>query len=111
MLIVGLTGGVASGKTAIAEAFKEEGAYLVNADQIARELVEPNSPAWKNLIKLFGNEILEKDGSIDRKKLGALVFSDPRQRNLLNQALHPRIMEEVDRRVKEIVQRTRTPSL
>jgi dephospho-CoA kinase len=105
MLIVGLTGGVASGKTAIAEAFKEEGAYLINADQIARELVDSRAPAWKDLITLFGNEILEKDGSLDRKKLGARVFSDPQQRNLLNQTLHPRIMEEIDRRVKEIVQK------
>ncbi|MEW6375189.1 MAG: dephospho-CoA kinase [Thermodesulfobacteriota bacterium] len=104
MLIVGLTGGVASGKTVVSQILREEGAYLINADQIARELVQPHTPTWKELIRVFGQDILEKDGSIHRKKLAAKVFSDTRQRNLLNQILHPRIKEEMDRRVKEISQ-------
>jgi len=102
MLIVGLTGGVASGKTAVSQVLKEEGAYIIDADQIARELVQPQKPAWNELIKAFGQEILQEDGSIQRKKLADKVFVDPKQRKLLNQILHPRIKEEMDRRTKEI---------
>jgi len=102
MLIVGLTGGVASGKTAVSQVLKEEGAYIIDADQIARELVQPHRPAWNELIKAFGQEILQEDGSIQRKKLADKVFVDPKQRKLLNQILHPRIKEEMDRRTKEI---------
>jgi dephospho-CoA kinase len=105
MLIVGLTGGVASGKTAISQILKEEGAYLIDADQIARELVQPHTATWNELIKVFGKEILQEDGSIHRKRLAAKVFSDPEQRNLLNQILHPRIKAEMNRRVKEIGQK------
>ncbi len=105
MLIVGLTGGVASGKTAISQILREEGAYLIDADQIARELVQPYTPTWNELIKVFGKEILQEDGSIHRKRLAAKVFSDPEQRNLLNQILHPRIKAEMNKRVKEIGQK------
>jgi len=102
MLIVGLTGGVASGKTVVSRILKEEGAYIINADQIARELVLPHKPAWSELIRAFGQEILQEDGSIQRKKLADKVFADPKQRKFLNQILHPRIKEEMDRRAKEI---------
>ena len=105
MLIVGLTGGVASGKTAVSRVLKEEGAYIIDADRIARELVQPHKPAWNELIRAFGKEILQKDGSIHRKKLADKVFSDPKQRKVLNQILHPRIKEEMDRRTKEIGQK------
>jgi dephospho-CoA kinase len=102
MLIAGLTGGVASGKTAVSQVLKEEGAYIIDADQIARELVLPHKPAWSELIRAFGQEILQEDGSIQRKKMADKVFADPKQRKLLNQILHPRIKEEMDRRAKEI---------
>ena len=105
MLIVGLTGGVASGKTAVSRVLKEEGAYIIDADQIARELVQPRKPAWKEIIRAFGQEILQEDGSIHRKKLAGKVFADAKQRKLLSQMLHPRIRKEMDRRVKEIGQR------
>jgi dephospho-CoA kinase len=105
MLIVGLTGGVASGKTAVSRVLKEEGAYIIDADQIARELVQPRKPAWNELIRAFGKEILLVDGSIDRKKLADKVFADPEQRRVLNQILHRRIKEEMDRRTKEIGRR------
>jgi len=105
MLIVGLTGGVASGKTAVSEILSEEGAYIIDADQIARELVQPNTPTWRELIHVFGKEILNQDGFIHRKKLAAMVFSNPQQRNLLNQIMQPRIKEEMDQRVKRIGQK------
>jgi dephospho-CoA kinase len=102
MLIVGLTGGVASGKTAVSQVLKEEGAYIIDADQIARELVQPHKPAWNELIRAFGQEILQEDGSIHRKKLADKVFADPKERKLLNRVLHPRIREEMGRRTREI---------
>jgi len=105
MLIVGLTGGVASGKTAVSRVLKEEGAYIIDADQIARELVQPRKPAWKEIIRAFGQEILQEDGSIHRKKLAGRVFADVKQRKRLNRILHPRIRKEMDRRAKEIGQR------
>jgi len=105
MLIVGLTGGVASGKTAVSQALKEEGAYIIDADQIARELVRPHTPAWNELVRVFGKAILDVDGSIDRKKLADKVFADPNQRKLLNQILHPLITEEMDRRTRELGQK------
>jgi dephospho-CoA kinase len=105
MLIVGLTGGVASGKTAVSRVLREEGAYIIDADQIARELVQPHKPAWNELVRAFGKEILQEDGSIHRRKLADKVFTDPKQRKVLNQILHPRIKEEMDRRTKEIGQK------
>lgn len=105
MLMVGLTGGAGSGKTTVSKILNAEGAYLIDADQIARELVEPHRPAWNELIKAFGKEILSEDGSVGRKKLAEKVFSDPAQRDLLNQILHPRIREEMKRRAKKIGQK------
>jgi dephospho-CoA kinase len=105
MLIVGLTGGVASGKTTVSRVLKEEGAYIIDADQIARELVRPHTPAWKELIRAFGTAILREDGFIHRKKLADKVFVSLRQRKLLNQILHPRIRKEMERRAEAIWQK------
>lgn len=102
MLVVGVTGGVASGKTTVSKIFEEEGAYLLEADQIAREIVQPPSPAWEELVGVFGKEILQENGTIDRKRLAARIFSDSGQRRLLNGILHPRIREEMEKRAGEI---------
>lgn len=105
MFVVGLTGGIASGKTTVAQVLKEEGATIIDADQIARELVQPHRPAWDEVVRSFGKKILLEDGSIDRKKLAERVFADPDQRKRLNQILHPLITEEIERRIKEIGQK------
>lgn len=105
MLIVGLTGGVASGKSLVSQVWKEEGAYLIDADRIAREVVQPRTPAWKAVVKAFGKEILQEDGSIHRKKLATRVYSNPVERDLLNRILHPRIKREIDRRIRGIGQK------
>jgi dephospho-CoA kinase len=107
MLLVGLTGGIASGKTTVSHILQKEGAHLIDADRIARELVQRHTPAWKELVAVFGQEILESDESIDRKKLAAMVFSDPDQRKRLEGILHPRIGREIARRIQEI--RSREP--
>lgn len=105
MLTVGVTGGVGSGKTTVSRMFEEEGAYLIDADQIARELIQPGSPAWKELLRVFGRTILQKDGTIDRSQLADLVFSNRRKRRLLNDILHPRIRREMEKRAREIARK------
>jgi dephospho-CoA kinase len=102
MLVVGLTGGVASGKTTVSQTLQQEGAYLIDADRIARELVQPHTPTWSELIRAFGKEILEKNDSINRKALAAGVFSNPQKRRQLEEILHPQISKEIDRRIEEI---------
>jgi len=102
MLVVGLTGGVASGKTVVSQVLREEGATILDADLIARELVQPHQPAWEELRRAFGDEILNPDGSVQRKKLAAQIFSHPEKREVLNAILHPRIRNEIQSRLSVI---------
>lgn len=105
MLVVGLTGGAGSGKTTVARMFREEGAYVIDADEIAREIVRPHEPAWQALRKAFGEGILDHEGAIDRKRLSERVFSSSHERQKLNRILHPPIRREIRRRVEEIRRR------
>ena len=91
MRVIGLTGGIGSGKSTVARMLAELGAPVVDADQLARELVEPGQPALAEVVSAFGPGVLAADGSLDRKCLGARVFGDPIQRQRLNGILHPRI--------------------
>ncbi|XP_002741436.1 dephospho-CoA kinase domain-containing protein-like [Saccoglossus kowalevskii] len=93
MFLIGLTGGIASGKSTVAEMFKELGCTILDADQIAREVVQPNKPAWKKIVKYFGDGILLEDGRLNRPKLGELVFTDPVKRKKLNSMTHPEIQK------------------
>ncbi len=95
MKIIGLTGNIASGKTEVAKIFKELGAKIIDADKIAREVVEPGEPAWQEIAHEFGSNILNSDGSINRKKLGEIIFNDERRREHLNRITHPRIMTKI----------------
>jgi dephospho-CoA kinase len=94
----GLTGGIASGKSTVAAAFKELGARIIDADQIGHELLLSSSPVFPKIVSAFGKDILDSAGEIDRRRLGPLVFSDPAKLNQLNAILHPRIIDCVDRR-------------
>jgi dephospho-CoA kinase len=91
MRVVGLTGGIASGKSTVARILAELGAPIVDADQVAREIVEPGRPAYDEIVAAFGVKILHPDGTINRKLLGAQVFADADQRKQLNAITHPRI--------------------
>jgi len=102
MLVVGLTGGIASGKTTVSSLLEEEGAYLIDVDRIAKDLVRPHTAVWHALVKAFGEGILEGDGSIGRKKLAAMVFSNPDRRKTLEDIVHPEIDHEIRRRLKGI---------
>jgi dephospho-CoA kinase len=101
MLVVGLTGGMCTGKSTVASMFAELGCFIIDADQVARNLVEPDAPAWKRIIRVFGKEYLNKDRTLDRKKLAAMIFADAGKRKLLNSILHPLILREEERLVKE----------
>jgi dephospho-CoA kinase len=89
--IIGLTGGIASGKSTVARMLAELGAPVVDADELARRVVEPGQPAWDDIVAEFGRDVLLPDGRLDRKKLGAIVFRDDARRRRLNAITHPRI--------------------
>jgi dephospho-CoA kinase len=91
MLAVGLTGGIGSGKSAVADLLVERGAVLIDADQVARQVVEPGGPAYQPLIDRFGPGILAADGTIDRQALAAVAFADDESRLALNAITHPAI--------------------
>jgi dephospho-CoA kinase len=88
---VGLTGGVASGKSTVATLLRELGAVVVDADQLAREVVEPGTPGLAAVVSEFGPEVLTADGALDRAAVGAIVFADPARRAALEAIIHPRV--------------------
>jgi len=106
VLRVGLTGGIATGKSVVAEAFREMGAFVLDADTLGHELMEPGTPAHGEIRAAFGDEVLSADGRIDRKKLGARIFADPAIRRRLNAILHPRILTEMEDRILEFARRS-----
>lgn len=92
-LLVGLTGGIGTGKSTVSRMFRDLGCLIIDADLLAREVVEPGEPAYEKLVAEFGKEILDAAGHIDRKKLGALVFADPARRRRLERFTHPEIRQ------------------
>ena len=102
MLRVGLTGGIATGKTTVAAILRELGCHLLDADKIAHRLTEPGAAAYEDVLREFGRGILTADGRVDRKKLGAIVFEDPARLERLNAIVHPHVLETQDRELVEI---------
>ncbi len=101
MKVIGLTGGIASGKSLVAGMLGKHGAVVVDADQLAREAVMPGAPSYEAIIKEFGAKILNPDSTIDRKTLGAIVFADPMARKRLEQTTHPAIKKLAEERLTE----------
>jgi len=95
MITIGLTGGIASGKSLVAELFRRLGAVVIDSDRIAREVVEPGTTGCQLVVAEFGQDILAPDGTIDRAKLGSIIFSDRERRNTLNAILHPLILNTI----------------
>ncbi|TEB18575.1 CoaE-domain-containing protein [Coprinellus micaceus] len=91
MLVVGLTGGIATGKSTVSALLKTKGIPIVDADVIARQVVEPGTPALTKIKAHFGDQVLQMDGSLDRKKLGSIIFTDATQRAKLNAIVHPAV--------------------
>jgi dephospho-CoA kinase len=102
MLNVGLTGGIACGKSTVARMLAEKGAVLIDFDEMAHAVEDPGGPVWREIVRHFGEEILHQDRTIDRRKLGETVFADQEKRELLNRLVHPAIFEEWQRRLAEI---------
>src|SRR5580698_1833000 len=88
---IGLTGGIACGKSTLAEGLRARGWHVIDTDEIAHRLMQPGQPNWENVVDAFGPSILQPDQSIDRKVLGTLVFADPKLRAKLNEITHPAI--------------------
>ena len=103
MLVVGLTGGIASGKSAVAQRFARRGIAVVDTDAIAREVVEPGTPGLARLVEAFGADILDAEGRLDRGRLRRRVFDSPADRRRLERILHPRIRKEAHRQVTAAV--------
>lgn len=99
MIVWGLTGGIATGKSTVSKMLEDEGIPVFDADKIAREIVEPDQPGWKQIVAAFGDGILHPDRTIDRAKLAQKVFSDPALRRTLESITHPRIRETIGERV------------
>jgi dephospho-CoA kinase len=102
MLFIGLTGGIASGKSIVARVFKDLGAHLIDADRIVHDLLAPGQDAYREVLDHFGESISLPDNGIDRRKLGEIVFADDKERAWLNQCLHPRVFSVYTSQVKHV---------
>lgn len=101
MKLVGLTGGIASGKSTVAEILKRQGAAIINADVLAREVVEPGRQAWTEIVNTFGTAVLQPDRALDRQKLRAIIFDDPDARKKLESIIHPQVRALAEQRIRE----------
>ena len=95
MLVVGLTGGIAAGKSTATAFFRERGVPVIDADEVAREVVAPGTPGLAAVVDAFGPQVLQADGTLDRRRLRDIVFADPAQRRRLENILHPLIQDEI----------------
>ena len=100
MLVIGLTGGIGTGKSEVARLLQSLGASVISADEVGHEAYAPDSESWREVVDTFGKEILQPSGEIDRQKLGAIVFSDPQQLEKLNAIMHPRMARMVADRIQ-----------
>lgn len=94
-MIIGLTGSIASGKSTVSQMLQELGYPVVDADLVARQVVEPETDTLRNIQQAFGPEVIREDGSMDREKVGSIIFNDPASRKKLNDIIHPAIRQEM----------------
>lgn len=102
MQVLGLTGGIATGKSTVSAILKKAGCVIIDADRIAREVVKKGLPAYRKIIDTFGDNILSPDGEIDRSALGDIIFNDPQKKQLLNRIVHPYVSKETNLQLKHI---------
>jgi len=107
MIIAGLTGTIGTGKSTVSTMFRELGAFIIDADKLSHEVVEPGKKAWKEIIDNFGREVLNDDQTINRQKLADIVFSNKEKLQILNSIIHPAVLAEDNRLVEE--QRGKNP--
>ncbi|MBW1704988.1 MAG: dephospho-CoA kinase [Deltaproteobacteria bacterium] len=104
-LLLGVTGGIASGKTTVANLFADLGVAIIDFDIISRQVVEPGMPSFEEIVEFFGEEIVDRDGHLDRKILSGIVFQDERKRKRLEDILHPRIVDTFIGQANEITKK------
>ena len=102
MLVIGLTGSIGTGKSEATRVLQELGAEVINADQVGHEAYTPHTESWNAVVDAFGRDILQPDGEIDRRKLGAIVFADPAQLAKLNGIMHPRMADMVAEKTEQM---------
>jgi len=102
LIIAGLTGGIATGKSTVSSIFREAGAIIIDADTIARDAVKKNLPAWHEIVGIFGKDVLLPDGEIDRACLGDIIFRDSSKKESLNKIVHPYVIQKVAELIEEI---------
>jgi dephospho-CoA kinase len=106
VIIAGLTGGIASGKSTLSRFLSEAGARIIDADKIARAVVEPGSPAYHEILSFFGDAVLLPNGKIDRKRLGDIIFNDPDKKARLDAIVHPRVFDRTTQIITDIASRS-----
>ncbi|MBI5788024.1 MAG: dephospho-CoA kinase [Candidatus Schekmanbacteria bacterium] len=104
MLVAGLTGGIATGKSTVAGFFKELGAVIIDADQIAHRLVEPGLPAWQKIVDYFGPEVLSADNQLKRKYIADRIFDSDQKRWAVNAIIHPLVIRQIEQQLKELAE-------
>jgi dephospho-CoA kinase len=102
MQVIGLTGGIATGKSTVSAILENAGAVIIDADRIARMVVKKNMPAYRQILDKFGKSVLLPDGEIDRTALGKVIFNDPQKKQLLNTIVHPYVRKETDRQLEHL---------
>lgn len=107
MFVIGLTGGIGTGKTRVSEMLGALGAAIVNADLLGHRVYEPQSEGWREVVDAFGREVLTPDGEIDRRKLGPIVFGDPQALQKLNAIAHPKIYKLAEESIKKLAEQGR----
>lgn len=101
MKVIGLTGGIGSGKSTVSQILAEMGAVVLDADTVGHQAYQPGTETWKDVVAAFGQEVVAADGSIDRKKLGAIVFGKPGELERLNRIVHPRMYDMMAEQIEE----------
>lgn len=102
MKLLGLTGGIASGKSTVAAILRRLGVAIINADELSREVVQPGQEAWKEIVDTFGPAILQEDKTLDRRKLRKIVFDNPEARKKLEAIIHPRVRALAEKKIREL---------
>jgi len=106
MLLVGITGGIACGKTEVAKVFQEKGAIVLSGDEVGREVVEKSRAVLEKLVRAFGEDILGSDGSLDRRRLGRIAFASEESGEKLNGIVHPHLLKELRRKIQKLEEAT-----
>jgi dephospho-CoA kinase len=101
MFVIGLTGGIGSGKSTVSQLLADLGAYVLDADKVGHQAYEPNTRAWRQVLDTFGEDLAQENGEIDRRKLGGIVFGDPSAMKKLTDIVWPRIYDMVGERIEE----------